>query len=90
MISRCQGIEEKRAFKKLEDTDSRCSKIIREIRIIRVYFALADFGILEIKARRTLLTDSGVLNTFETSGSSITTRRLDDARPAKRLGRALE
>lgn len=46
-------------------------------------------GIVRMSARRTALTDSGVVKTSEISGSSMTTTWLLSTCPANRLGRAL-
>ena len=55
---------------------------------LRLDFDAATRGMATINARRTVLTDLGVVNTLHTSGSSATTRRFSSIRPAKRFGRA--
>ncbi len=50
--------------------------------------ALVDLGIASTTARSTPFTDSGVVNTWATSGSIITTKTLSLGRFAKRFGRA--
>lgn len=62
----------------------------RRLRFTDSFGEVVRVGMASIKARKALLTDSGDVNTSDTSASNATTRGVLSTRDANRFGLALE